>query len=733
MFRDVKITLEEEAPKNWQFKIRCVPPQITKIRTLTFLNQCQIPNQFFYPKTIPREHSYRIQRWTFLEDAANAAADELKKSAFLIGSQFNWNVKLAEAQIASFTWRHAIPLPLHVLMPVLTLHAQSLVHLEVSMIQPPSHSDVQMLESALSASHPLSKLRSLVYRGLSHTEPLQVNNPVQGGRFRMLRPIFRNAHSQIQDLVLSQDHCVSQIGRTPLINGRVHRDTLCTLDELYFNPADPAFGSLLQTIDLNLTKLELGGFYVSLLADPSARMRLNLSQLRALTLTDCDGLDNLFTSLTSRSDELCLTSFALRYNENNAADDDAETVATRLDNFLMSFKGLELLSILWSGSHTPAALGQRVLTQHSEHLEVYNIDLRDPQDPDLDSPSLRFLAIPQMNTSSWSPSSTSSGTQTVSPCLREIAFNLTMTEEQFTEYTCLRLLSRYQGLRTVHIRNFPPIRTAQSPSNKLFWRINNSVVTPTIVEAVNKFAEKIALPFHGVLHQWEQECSLFPNLLDDLRALAVLHTATRDKQLLGDRFAFKWQHSSSTPIKDLTARVLKQRAEVDAGFATLKTKVDLKVATDEEETRYHEIVHDIRVVLGHEKPTLTEKPKLRLLIIGDWRYRDQMNITGPRTWDPNAWCTSKKDEDLDDIDMDPIETDSEADYHRNQRFNFTYSFKKEWDINLRPLFFEIDWKVRKTEDGRYRWKADAKVLPQVTLEGERTLSDVRSLEHAWGN
>jgi len=197
----------------------------------------------------------------------------------------------------------------------------------------------------------------------------------------------------------------------------------------------------------------------------------------------------------------------------------------------------------------------------------------------------------------------------------------------------------------------------------LFWRTGNYNVTPTIIEIVNQFAEKIALPFYEVPTDWKSACSTWPGALDYLKTLAAVHAAERDRKLLGGR--------------------------------------------------------------------LTEKPNLRLLIVGDWRYRDQMNITGPRAWDPNAWCTSQEDDDYDEYDVSESEH-SDYGLYNDQKYNFNHSFKREWDINLRPIFFEIDWKARKGVDGKYRWKAKAKALPQVTLEGERALNNVRCLEHAWG-
>lgn len=730
MFETISLTLSEDPSKYWAFKLRCVPPQISKIRHLTILNQSEPKTGHLYKETISRKDSYRIQRWNLLEEAAKKSGREFVKSAFLFGSQFNWDVKLSTDQLVSFRWRHAVPLSVAPLTKILTTNAGSLRHLEISMIQPMSHQEVRRLDTDLASGRAPSQIRSLTYRGLSHTEPLLVNNPERGGRFRMLRPIFKHIRHQIEELRLSQDHCISQVGKTPMfLNGRGHQDYLCELTELVYDPTVsetdlPAF------VILNLLTLELGGFQVDRVLTPTNPIQLNLSKLRHLTLNDCNGLEDLFSGLITQSGELNLKSLALRYYESTDYADTADEVVSRLQTFLESFEGLEILSILWQGDLFPPQSFDGVLKKHSGTLQVLVTDLRYFDEARIVSHTGGFITMPRMETNIL-------GLHTM-PNVKEFAFNLMHNVKNASEVHRLRMLSAYDSLRTVHIRNFPPTqKLLGNPGEHSFWRSPTARLGIGMVEVAETFAELIARPFYEVPSTWD----VSDGLREDLKSLSESHMEKRGKQLFGCDKPPKLKYNSATPVKDLTKNVVEERVKVNRDFAALDAKIDSSTASEDEAKEYLAIVGKIRTILGVNQPDITEKPKLRLLIIGDWTYRDQMNITGPRNYDPRAWCDRKVSINSDEDDSDTVsngeESEEDEDYEDPDRdllereFEFPYHFKHQWDACVRPIFFEIDWTASKDVNGRYRWKACAKALPHKTLEGRRALSDVRSLEYAW--
>lgn len=716
------ITLPEEVPQDLPMKLILVPTHIEHTKHLTILNQCRQPGGFFYRTTVPRQHSHRIMRWQLMESAADVMNAKFAQSAFLIGSRFNWGVRLGENQLTSFRWRHALPLALKHLGAILQRQAGSLATLELSMIQPPSARSVSELDSVLKDKK-FPKLRKLKYDGLSHTEPIPQNNPEKGGRFRMLRTIFRKSYTTLEELSLSQDHCISQIGKTPLINGRTYDAFLCDLDEIYINPRRSDTNSW-ASADLNLAKLELGGFRVSkLFNSPSLpttppRVRVELSSLRRLVLNECDGLGQLLRDMQARKDEIQLTELGLRVVEDEEAFEDFEQLADTLKTFLLSFKsGLEVLSVLWRGDNALTASETfHALAHHAETLQVYVLaERKADQSPDFDS--LRFVSKPSVDCV-WT---TVPRVGRISP-LREMAVQLP-GELNYENYICLRLLSQFE-LRTTHIRNFPPLASG-------FWRDPGGVVSQVALNMAAKFAESIALPYYDVECKEDLGCIVESFRLQEL---AAVHRAKRD----GSLGCAKLQtlYSSSAPIRDLSKQVLVQRAAVDPHFGSIMQKVKKQKAGAEELQYYEEYVRKVQTALGVIQPT--NKPKLRLLIVGDWRYRDQMNLTGPRSWDPDAWC-SEKGHDLDNEDDsdDPDELVSlgvaqqSVESHNDQQYRLRYGFKNEFDLGLLPIFFRIEWKAQRGEDKKWRWKAQAIPLDQTTLEGYGALSDVRSLDFAF--
>jgi len=725
MYRNLMITLPEECPQDVPMKLILVPNHIEHTKHLTILNQCREPEGFFYRNTVSRPYSHRIMRWQLLESAADVMNARFSQSAFLIGSRFNWGVRLRENQLSSFRWRHALPLALKRLESVLERQAGSLTTLELSMIQPPSARSVSELESALKDKK-FPKLRKLTYDGLSHTEPIPQNNPERGGRFRMLRPIFRKAYKTLGELSLSQDHCISQIGKTPLINGRTFDAFLCDLDELYINPTRSNTDSW-ASVSLNLTKLELGGFKVAKLFNTpslpttSPRVRIELSLLRRLVLNECSGLEQLLRDMQARKEEIQLTELGFRIVEDEEAFEDYEQLADTLKAFLLSFKsGLEVLSVLWKGDHAPSTSAIfSALNHHSETLKVYVHAVREEdQDPDYDN-TLRFISMPPVG-SAWIQLHPVAKV----PILSEIAIQLP-ADLNFRDYACLRLLSQFE-LRTMHIRNFPRLASG-------FWRDQGGAVSQVALNMAAKFAEFSALPYYAV----EDEDVIGYHEVHHLRELAEIHTAKRDKSL--GCVKLKALYSSSAPIREFSKQILLQRAAVDSHFASVMQKVKKRKASAEELKYYGEYVLKVQTALGMIPPT--DKPKLRLLIVGDWRYRDQMNLTGPRDWDPNSWCTQKgqdldSDDGLSDVpdDMeDPMAVDQAFHTYDDQQYRLRYGFKREFDVSLLPIFFKIEWKAERDENKKWRWKAEAMPLDQTTLEGYGALPDVRSLDFAFQN
>ena len=720
MYRNIMITLPEENPRGREYpKLLHVPGYIRHTKHLTILNQCRMPGGFFWTDTVSQPHSYRILRWQLLENAADAMSSVFADSAFLKGARFHWDDRLGENQLSSFRWRHALALSIDQLGTILTKQAGSLQTLELSMIQPPTAAKVAALEIKI-AGRNFPKLRKLTYDGLSHTEPIPQNSPEKGGRFRMLRPIFRKTYTTLEELSLSQDHCISQVGKTPLINGRTFDAFLCDLDELYIDPRRPNADAG-ASVSLNLTKLELGGFkVVNLFKSPSMatispRVRIELPSLRRLVLNECDGLGQLLQDIRARKDEIKLTEVGFRIREDEEAFGDFYQLADTLKDFLLSFKGLKILSVLWDGPDAPTtATISSALTHHAETMQVYvhaarwNANEESDADP---GSTLRFVSEPFVYTQ-WTPMFSPEKR----PPLREIAVQLPAHVKSEHD-ALLRQLSQFE-LRTVHIRNFPPLCIG-------FWRDEEGSVSPTALITAANFAESIALPYYST-ESIEKFSSGMPNKLD-LQKLAEIHATRRDKNLGCTKL--KALYSSSAPIRDISKQILLQRAVDDPQFGTIMHKVEKGRANADELDHYNQYVEKVQITLGVIPPT--DQPKLRLLIVGDWRYRDQLNLSGPRNWDPSAWCTKQGD----DLEMDEMSDPNDLiiDSYGGQRFEMRYGFKKEFDVSLLPIFFKVDWEAERGKDKKWRWRAKVSALKQTTLEGYGALGDVRALDFAFQN
>jgi len=426
--------------------------------------------------------------------------------------------------------------------------------------------------------------------------------------------------------------------------------------------------------------------------------------------------------MQARKDEIHLSEFGLRVFEDEAAFEDFSQLADIVKDFVACFKGLHLLSILWDGPNAPEAEAiSTVLSHHAATLEVYVVAAREDDDDEYMDTTLRFISKPRASTP-WTPLLGHKRSK-----LRE--FGLDLSDNLATGgYSYLRLLSQFD-LRTVHIRNFPALAGVGC------WRDGEGIVSQEGQEMAGKMAEYIALPFYALPKEVEEGGEEARALADvfKLQALADIHAAKRDESL--GCIKLKSVYSLSAPIRDLSKHILEQRADIDFQFASIMQKVKKKKATAIEQTYYNDYVQRVQSTLGVIPPT--DKPKLRLLIVGDWRYRDQMNLSGPRNWDPNAWCT-EKGTDIDvssDLDDDSeMRLASDTDLYGGQQYRLRYGFKKEWDVSLLPIFFKVEWNaVRDEADKKWRWKAEIKALEQTTLEGYGALSDVRSLDFAFQN
>lgn len=744
MYRNFVVTLSEEVNINkWRSKLETMPESIKMIKYLTILNQNLGDDGYFYRSVVPCANSYRIQRWNILEHAAEQSKAEFEKAAFFVGSKFRWEVKLDSDQLISFRWRHATTLSYEVLCKIMTNQARSLQELELTMVTPPSANSVSHFARAIEPKI-FPKLRKLIYHGLSHTEPIPQNQPARGGRFRMLRPLFRKTHEALEELVLSQDHCISQVGKTPLINGRTFNSFLCDLDDIYNHLHDPCPADV-PSVTLNLKKLELGGFKVGTLFNvpsiPTAgpRVRVNLPNLRRLVLNECDMLGPLLKELTLRNQDVHLKEVGFRVKEQREDNHtgDWREVADSLQEFLMSFKGLQVLSVLWHGDHLPQAEKfAKVLAQHHQTLEVYSFDTR--TSPNDDMGIFRFTVKPPTTPTRW----TDVHKAEQCPQLKEIGFNL--PDELCTEgYPALRLLSQFGTLRTAHVRHFPKFANNDSDQTIQFWRDYDGSVTRAARHQAARFAELIALPYFGLPSDTPEDNA--ENSADvskpfKLKELADLHAKLRDNKLQPGFSMMNTAIKTSTPLVDPTMRVLRHRADTDFVFANAMRKVQAGTATAQEQKIYDKFYSRVQKLLGLSKPSKNDKPKLRLLIVGDWRYRDQLNLAGPRTWNPEVWSTPRDvasatrrnalGEDDEELDID---TDSDDDdVYGNQWERLRDSFYKEFDVSLRPIFFKITWKAEQDEsDSKWGWKARATPLNQSTLEGYGGLGDVKSLEFAW--
>lgn len=184
-YRDVVMTLKEDPSFDEKDARRLfLTPSMRQLKHLTILNEARMPGGYHYRNTICHPLSYRIGRWQLLEEAANAMNRTFGESAFLLDSYFynsDTATKLPTDQLISFRWRHAVPISLKNVQILLMKQSASLSKLEISMIQPPSAREVQAFTSTIKRKK-FPKLESLIYNGLSHTEPIPQNRPEKGGR-----------------------------------------------------------------------------------------------------------------------------------------------------------------------------------------------------------------------------------------------------------------------------------------------------------------------------------------------------------------------------------------------------------------------------------------------------------------------------------------------------------------------------------------------------------------------
>lgn len=748
MYRNVVVTLAEDVnSQQWRSKLETMPKSIKLIKYLTIANQNVNPtSKVFYKDVVPCANSYRIQRWGRLEEAAHNSKEVFEKSAFLRGSLFHWDIKLGENQLISFRWRHATTLSYELLCKIMTSQAGSLQELEISMVTPPSANSVGQFSRAIEPKA-FPKLKKLIYRGLSHTEPIPQNMPARGGRFRMLRPLFRKTYEVLEELTLSQDHCISQVGKTPLINGRNFDSFLCSLDEIYHHTHDPCQVSV-PNVTLKVRKLELGGFKVGALFDcPSIpvvapRVRISLPHLHHLVLNECDGLGILLKELVVRKDDVHLKEVGFRIKEQMEDDhtQDWEEVADSLKAFLLSLKGLEVLSILWHGDNAPKATKfSSIISRHYKTLQVYSFATRCATDHDR-GVIFRHTTTPHAEASPWFEIILD---QKKRAGLREIGIDL--PDMLCTNgYPALRLLSQHRNtLRTVHIRNFPlfadPVSWAEVAR---YWRDYDGTVSRLARQQAAEFAELIALPYFRLPEDVEENLS--KEVLQDfkLRELGKVHADIRDNRIAPGFSMPQDTTGTSSSDVDLTPYVMTYKHDTDFVFSRIKQMMEAGTTSQTERKYYDGFVARTRRILGYTKPSRHEKPKLRLLIIGDWRYRDQLNLTGPRTWNPEAWSVPRDAAsrtpagaivDDEDREVEDDDASDDSDLYHDQWHRLRDNFYKEFDVSLLPIFFKIDWRAEQGKDNIWRWKAKARPLPQTSLEGYGALGDVRSLDFAWQN
>lgn len=671
-------------------------------------------------------------------------------------------------------WRHAIPLSLANLTAILDKQDCTLQELEITMIQPPSAEDVRKFRTAIKHKKFL-KLQVFKYHGLSHTEPLPVNRPERGGRCRMVRPLFQKCHQTLQELVLSQDHCISQVGKTPMTLGRTFYDTICKLDDFYIDPSTSSTSTTddYPPITLHLTRLELGGFHVSTLFDippsplESPPVRISLPHMRRLVLNNCFGLENLLRKLYARKNEIAqLKEFGVRIGTDDPYPNGLSEVFQALRDFLLSFQGLEILSVLVDGDASGLRIGKDVLAHHAKTLRVYSVAARDHEAHDADN-TLRFIS--RSICGMGEKDEISPGCLSDPPCLREYGTFLNKVVDG--EYVRLRYLSQFPDLRTVVIRNFPPLVSdlkAVGKKERRFWRDARGKVTFDAIKVAEAFAEQIALPFYAVpmtrtstedgnaLHSSSGNAERISNtepesddsdgdedrfdhveenerIRSELEQIAAIHHAPLRDKILG--FTPSPHSFSPTPKTDSTRDILKQRARLDAEFRDVMEKVDRGEASLSEQEIYKNYQSLVQVALGVKPAPPELEPKLRMLVVGDWSYRDQMNISGPRRWDPEAWSADSgtdiptdNEDDVSDMEFQGAETWNWKSYR------LRFGFKKEFDISLLPIFFAVRWtNMLDMDKGKWKWKAKVTALRRDTLEGEESLGDVKSLDFAWMN
>lgn len=294
----------------------------------------------------------------------------------------------------------------------------------------------------------------------------------------------------------------------------------------------------------------------------------------------------------------------------------------------------------------------------------------------------------------------------------------------------LRLLSQIPSLKTVHVRNFPSIPRLDGE----FWRRPDGLVNVSAYRCVAELAEQIALPFHSMEHitgivekkgeGMDDGVVTRPpvaqNLYDNLTRVMEKHNTNRDQKLRLNGAKLRSFYQSSTPRRDITPQIIQQRADSDYHFSNIVRKIRDGTADGYDKRQYQHYESTVKETLGYRRSS--EKPELSLIVIGDWRYRDQLNLTGPRTWDPNSWCEQKKkifDKDDEDEDMD-MDDDEDFDEDGDLIYNYNYGdtkyrlredFEKQYDVSLMPIFYRIDWKCDAGEDTKYRWRATATPIP----------------------
>lgn len=614
------------------------------------------------------------------------------------------------------------------------------------MIEPVRIAIVMKMFSEMFAQHKF-QLRTFIHRGLSYTEPLPRSGQSAGDRFRMIRPLVKDSFSTLRTLVLTQEHCISQIGRTPLVNGYTFESTLCDLDEIYICPTR----SLTQeTIVLRPSNLELGGFDVGRLAStvPIAlgpKVRIEIPTLRRLVLSDCHGVDKLLAHLISRGPlkQIHLKEFGIRFENDALRASRRRQAAAMVVPFLMSFTGLETLSIMCK-KPVGVDLSRQVLRHHEGTLRVLVNDAREATASEFQTglqSTHPFVQQPCDSSDIWALLSDETNTLPVAFEVQEIGLPL----KQELEHAALQSLSCYPSLRTVHIRNFVTKDSSLWSDNKnrfLFWRNPDGSVPAEARQAARAMVESITSQVDHTQHSGSMTPCAASVAAQDTARMNMLR---KYNKLFGtkhgsqppdsDSFSTTWLDLRTELPKDVVHQIAKHKSECDAEFAMLMSGIQNGVATNAMWQSYQLFAAHVHRCLGII-PSV-DRPQLQLLIIGDWRYRDRFNLAGPRTWDPDAWYILKKPRDSDDDEFlfldgeDSVESDDGSGIKWNEHmYKLPTTFDRHFSTLTVPIFFKVNWRQKENEAARWEWEADPEPIEYSAVKDDGDFA-IRSLDFAW--